>query len=207
MIIPVIWRGWGILILVVAAACMIATQLSVNVVMWDARFYQTHTWPKVLGLWIAAAVNWLFGRWLNRGAEIDLTDSETTESGSSRSILRYSVLVWPEVVRELRLTEPQQTQANRLLEAAGRHLRRLDPEAQWDETQQEKVSRLRDELFNELARRVRQLLTPEQHEQWEDFVNGRLVLRMPGKGHWLFFIPVQYWWIVFLVLGAIVAFR
>jgi hypothetical protein len=108
----VIWTGWGILIGVVGFACLILTQLGVNAAMHDDQFYQSHGWPKLVGLWIAAAVSWPIGRAMNRGEE-------------------------------------------------------------------------------------RQLLDPE---------SGQPVVVRSGGGHALFFVPVQYWWVIYLILGVVFAF-
>ena len=35
---------------------------------------------------------------------------------------------------------------------------------------------------------------------------GRWVLVRSGGGHSLFFVPVQYWWIIYVILGAVCAF-
>jgi hypothetical protein len=35
---------------------------------------------------------------------------------------------------------------------------------------------------------------------------GRWVVLRSGGGHSLFFVPVQYWWVIYLVLGVICAF-
>jgi hypothetical protein len=109
----IIWSGWGIMVGLVAFAIVMLTQLCVNAVMQDDHFYQTNGWPKLLGLWIAAAVSWPMGHVMNRGEERWIYDPETSE---------------PVLVRE------------------------------------------------------------------------------GGNEHTLFFIPVQYWWIVLAVLGVVFAF-
>ena len=107
----IVWRGWGIVVGLVGFACLILTQLGVNAAMQDGRFYQDHGWPKLLGLWVAAAVSWPVGRAMSRGTG-------------------------------------------------------------------------------------RQLAGP---------ASGRPAAVRSGGGHSLFFVPVQYWWAVFLVLGVVFA--
>ncbi len=108
----IIWSGWGILIGVIAVACLVLTQSVVNTCMNDDHFYQTHGWPKLAALWAAAALSWPVGRLMNRG---------------------------------------------------------------------------------------------EVH-RFEDPHTGQLVsVRTGGGGHSLFFIPAQYWWAIFLVLGVVFA--
>lgn len=63
----IIWTGYGIFVGVAGFACLCLTQLAVNGIMGDDHFYQSHGWPKLVGLWIAAAVSWPIGREMNRG--------------------------------------------------------------------------------------------------------------------------------------------
>lgn len=62
----IIWTGWGILVGLIGVACLALTQLAVDAAMHDDQFYQTHGWPKLLALWIAAAVNAPIGWAMNR---------------------------------------------------------------------------------------------------------------------------------------------
>lgn len=107
----IIWSGWGIVVGLVGVACLVVTQLAVNAGMQSDQYYQNHRWPRLVALWVAAAVIWPIGRAMNRASERHLIDPETGQ---------------PVVVRS-------------------------------------------------------------------------------GGGHSLFFVPVQYWWVVFLVLGVIFA--
>jgi hypothetical protein len=109
----IIWTGWGILIGIIGIGCLVTTQLAVNAAMHDPRFYQTHGWPKLVGLLIAAAVSWPIGRAMNQGEEQEVVDPESGKP---------------------------------------------------------------------------------------------VIVRSGGGGHSLFFIPVQYWWIVFAILGVVFAF-
>jgi hypothetical protein len=107
----VIWSGRGIVAGLVGFACLFLTQAAVNAGTHDGRFYASHGWPKLLGLWVAAALVWPLGRALNRRTE-------------------------------------------------------------------------------------RRLLDPG---------SGRWVLVRSGGGHSLFFVPVQYWAVIYLILGAVCA--
>lgn len=197
------WRGKGLVMLIPVIGCLTVTQLGVNALTQDAKYYKNHAWPKVLGFCMAAAVCWPIGRWLNRRILFDdLTGSGTGEAGT----LGCSALLWPSLARELKLTDSQLKELDRLVDVSDKHLRRLDPDAQWDQSERDKVARLREELLTEVQRRVVRILTPEQQAQWDGFRNGRVVLWLPGPGHSLFFIPVQYWWIVCLALGVLTTF-
>lgn len=45
-----IWfsRGWGFLVIVVGFGCLLMTQLFVNTITQDDKYYQTHGWPVML---------------------------------------------------------------------------------------------------------------------------------------------------------------
>src|SRR5262249_55087193 len=73
----IIWSGWGIVAGFVGVASLILTQVVVNAATHDERFYAVHGWPKLLSLWVAAAVVWLVGRALNRVTERRLLDPES----------------------------------------------------------------------------------------------------------------------------------
>jgi hypothetical protein len=45
-----------------------------------------------------------------------------------------------------------------------------------------------------------------QSEEQLDPESGKPVVVPSEGGHSLFFIPVEYWWIVFAVLGVVAAF-
>jgi hypothetical protein len=91
----IIWSGLGILIGLVTFACLWVTQLGVNAAMQDQRFYQDHGWPKLLGLWIAAAVSWPIGRAMNRGTEQQVVDPETGRTVIIRTVGGHSLFFVP----------------------------------------------------------------------------------------------------------------
>ncbi|MHB1425365.1 MAG: hypothetical protein ACYC3I_19515 [Gemmataceae bacterium] len=78
---------------------MLLMNVAVNAVMQDDGYYQTHGWPKLLGLWIAAAVTWPLGRLMNRHEEKQLLDPETGDtvivrSGGGHSLFFIPVEYW-----------------------------------------------------------------------------------------------------------------
>jgi hypothetical protein len=58
----IIWRGAGILVLVVTFGMLIAVQLGVNRALGDPTYYQTHGWPKLLAFVLSAAAVFLIDR-------------------------------------------------------------------------------------------------------------------------------------------------
>jgi hypothetical protein len=95
----VIWSGRGIVAGLAGFACLFLTQVAVNAGMHDERFYASHGWPKLLSLWVAAAVVWPLGRALNRRTEQRLLDPESgrwvlVRSGGGRSLFFVPVQYW-----------------------------------------------------------------------------------------------------------------
>src|SRR5947209_18494108 len=76
----IFWTGWGILIGIAGVACLALTQLAVNAAMHDSRYYTAHRWPKLLALWLAAAVSWPLGRAMNRGEPREYFDPHTGQT-------------------------------------------------------------------------------------------------------------------------------
>jgi hypothetical protein len=64
----VLSTGWGILALLIAGVCSLASKELIPLLLQDPGYGQTHGWPISVGLWVAAAIVWPLGRWLNRPA-------------------------------------------------------------------------------------------------------------------------------------------
>ncbi|MCI0459403.1 MAG: hypothetical protein L0Z62_20830 [Gemmataceae bacterium] len=96
----IIWSGWGFLVAVIGLACLVATQLGVNAAMQDDQYYQTNGWPKLVGLFLVAALLWPVGRTLNRQRqERELVDPATGErvvlhSGGGHTFFFIPVEYW-----------------------------------------------------------------------------------------------------------------
>src|SRR6266542_584087 len=61
----IIWKGWGILVVVITVATSIVVQGVVGVAFGDPQFYKTHDWPKGVALLSAAAAVYFAGRYFN----------------------------------------------------------------------------------------------------------------------------------------------
>lgn len=76
-----IWRGWGILVIVLAGVFLVGTQLIVNAV-FGADMYRA--WMGGIGLLLAAVAVWFLGRRLNGRPGRTLVDQATGQ----RMVLR-----------------------------------------------------------------------------------------------------------------------
>ena len=61
----IIWKGWGILVIVIAVAAIIIIQGVVGAASGDPQFYEVHDWPKGLALLLAAVGVYFVGRYFN----------------------------------------------------------------------------------------------------------------------------------------------
>lgn len=73
----IIWRGFGILVVVIAGAALVLTQVIANALL-GAGTYEGHSGPLgALALLVAAAIVWPLGRTLNRRGGRTLLDPAT----------------------------------------------------------------------------------------------------------------------------------
>jgi hypothetical protein len=196
----IVWRGWGIVMLAPAIVCPIAMELGVNAAMQDASYYEAHGWPKLLALWIAAAVSWPIGRWMNRPRP----QSIDGRAPGQHLTFREKFGDGPEWMSALlELSSSQSSQLNDLLEEE----HTLDSDESAQDGQHEQLKRRREWQRQDIRRRAVELLTPEQRAHWQELLDAPAYwgMEVPGD-HSLFFIPVQYWWIVFVALGVAAAF-
>jgi len=72
----IIWRGWGILVAVIAFLGLLAGQLVGTAIFGPVGYEQNATWLVSLGLLVAAVVLWPIGRRMNSGGRV-LVDKAT----------------------------------------------------------------------------------------------------------------------------------
>jgi hypothetical protein len=72
----IFWRGFGICVPVVGLGCLIVMQLITDSA-FGAKYYQVHSWPKLAGCWLAAALTYALSIWLNRQPARVLIDKAT----------------------------------------------------------------------------------------------------------------------------------
>ena len=61
----IVWQGFGFLVAVVGIAILAATEYAVRVITKNEVYYQAHGWPKLLGLWLAAAAIYGIARYFD----------------------------------------------------------------------------------------------------------------------------------------------
>ena len=74
----VIWQGWGILVLVIAALFLVAGQWSFDAVA-GAGYYAAHGWTKLVPLLLAGVAVGIVGTKLNTKPGRILIDQETSQ--------------------------------------------------------------------------------------------------------------------------------
>lgn len=80
----IIWRGFGILVVVVTALMVALLQLGANALLGGNAYEQYTRWLFPLGLLLAASILWPLGRYLNgRGARV-LVDRATGQEVTLR---------------------------------------------------------------------------------------------------------------------------
>ena len=62
----IIWKGAGFLVAVIAFGMLLLTELSVEALFKDDKYYQTHGWPKLAAFVIAGWIVFFIGNYLNR---------------------------------------------------------------------------------------------------------------------------------------------
>lgn len=62
----IIWRGFGILVLVVTFGCSLAAQLLSDKLSGTPEYWETHAWPLATALASAGAIVWAVGMYLAR---------------------------------------------------------------------------------------------------------------------------------------------
>lgn len=62
----IVWRGLGFVVPLIAAAFWFAGRYATNQAMGSAGFFETHAWPQIATLALAAVCTWFVGRQINK---------------------------------------------------------------------------------------------------------------------------------------------
>ncbi len=62
----IIWNGLGFLVAVIVFILLLAAEYVTEWMFADDSYYQAHGWPKLLAFFIATAMIWPLGIYLNR---------------------------------------------------------------------------------------------------------------------------------------------
>lgn len=84
MLLAIIWRGWGILAIIIPAITVVLIELLAESVFGEGAYQQNNEWLFALGLLIASPIVWLIGRRLNRTQPRQLVDQITGETVTFR---------------------------------------------------------------------------------------------------------------------------
>ena len=61
----VIWKGFGIVVPIVAVAGWAVSQIAVDASL-GADYYEKHAWPKTIACMVIGCLLWSLGTWMNR---------------------------------------------------------------------------------------------------------------------------------------------
>ena len=61
----IIWQGLGILVPAMAIGISLIFNFAIGAIMGDDQYYLSHGWPKLVSLWLAAAVIYGMARMLD----------------------------------------------------------------------------------------------------------------------------------------------
>jgi len=96
-----IWRGKGFVIAVIAFGCLVLTELLTRSAFTESNYYQTHGWPKVVALWVAAGVVYALRSWFGVGQERTLLDKATGQEikvSQEGQLFFVSARYWPAIL-------------------------------------------------------------------------------------------------------------
>jgi hypothetical protein len=82
----IIWKGWGILVIVITAAVMIMFQAMVGIAFGNPQFYRTHDWPKAVALLLAAVAVYFAGSFFNGKPGRVMVDKATGQEITCRRV-------------------------------------------------------------------------------------------------------------------------
>ncbi len=72
-----IWRGFGLAVVGITFVSVLLTEIGIERVFADDEYYQSHGWPKLLGLVIAALLVWLLSKQLGKQPARTVIDKQT----------------------------------------------------------------------------------------------------------------------------------
>lgn len=102
----IIWRGKGIVIAVIAFGCLILSEFLAEAAFRDDTYYQTHGWPKLAGLWLAALIVYKLWPWLgvqSRSMVVDSSAGQQVRFTSEGALFFVPARYWPQVLLVLGL--------------------------------------------------------------------------------------------------------
>lgn len=102
----IIWQGVGFVVAVMAFVMLLLTEISVESLFADEKYYQTHGWPKLIALASAGFIVLLIGKYLNRRGGKVLIEKDTGREvlmKSRHSLFFINVEYWGYILMVLGL--------------------------------------------------------------------------------------------------------
>jgi hypothetical protein len=94
----IIWSGFGFLVAIIGFGSLVLTEVITKSSFHDETYYQTHGWPKLVAFWVAAALVYLVGLWLDRQpgrAMIDKATGQEVVLKRKHALFFIPVRYWP----------------------------------------------------------------------------------------------------------------
>src|SRR6266545_4807516 len=90
----VIWSGLSFLVAAITFLLLLIAEYVTESLFRDESYYQAHGWPKLLAFFLAGAVIWPLGVYLNRKQGKVMIEKETGKKSSSSRTTPSSSLGW-----------------------------------------------------------------------------------------------------------------
>jgi hypothetical protein len=97
----IIWSGLGFVVAIIGFGCLLLTEVITRSSFHSDTYFQTHGWPKLAALWIAAALVYAVSLWLNRAPGRVMIDKATGEEvvlKKNHSLFFIRVRYWPYIL-------------------------------------------------------------------------------------------------------------
>jgi hypothetical protein len=75
----IVWQGMGFIVIIIAFGCCLLLDFLTGKAFLDRGYYAAHGWPKLLALWLAAAITWALSRYAMKKEGRVLIDKYTGE--------------------------------------------------------------------------------------------------------------------------------
>lgn len=94
----IIWRGWGLLALLLAAACNVgmeqATDAWYGIPEGFRHYREANGWVWLVGMWASAAACWFAGKWFEAYEARNARVVIDKESGNEMHLVRRHDMFW-----------------------------------------------------------------------------------------------------------------
>ncbi|HEX3998249.1 MAG TPA: hypothetical protein VHX65_06860 [Pirellulales bacterium] len=95
MFASILYTGSGMFVVGICAGCFIFMEIAVNKLFDNDRYYAAHGWPKLAAFWVAAALTWLFCRYLGDEDDDLKIGERTLLRHGENTMLLVPIRYWP----------------------------------------------------------------------------------------------------------------